>query len=309
MKIRILGFEPVIEYLPPAVAPTSCFEWLRSHSGQPLTKTITAAVTVIDEWFVGVVLKSRDSLSITKILSEGNVRILKAEKLPEGHSLAEANFFVAHSETGRELYAYHHMSASMTNDFAWVCAKAFNTARQAALDEKLKPEGLAAKVKAMLQKEHRGKFTLSQLLNKTSLADFLKNMKRVQSFEATFTAFDLTEDIFDPISKQARRKSVKFDFSPDTLLASIEPELEKAAASQELEDFWVQGVTRQNKTLEFHKKKNALVFEEYDYDEMLGGLDIRFDDWHLSISRAEITKKLLGIAKGQRVGKLLSEPL
>jgi hypothetical protein len=306
MKIRILGFEPTPSDLPESVPPDAGFVWMRDNPGVELNKFLTAAVTTTEGFLAGVVLKARDATSFTKMLLEGGIGKVKSEKLGEGERLAEANFFIVHPDTGRGLYAYHYRSASMTSDFAWACQKAFNNQRIKLLKAKLDTRGLKTKEIAALRKSHRGKFSLSQLLNQTDLKHFLKHIKRVSSFEASFTSFDLEEDIFDPLSKQARRKTVKFQFPPDLALASIEGDLETAAASNELDDFWIGGLDRRNHAAEFHKKKNPLVFAELDYDAVLGNLEMSFDDWPTSILAAEATRKLLSIAAAPGVARILS---
>jgi hypothetical protein len=306
MKIRVFGFEPNIDKLPDAIPPTSGFEWLVRNSGKPLSKTLTAAATKTGGFYAGVLLKARDSVSFTKMVKEGGISKLRAEKLQEGEQLAEVNFFIAHGKTGRGLYAHHHRSASLTSDFGWVVARAFRTEAKSILQALLKQDGLTEKEKKKLRQSHHGRFWLAQLLNEGTLKQFLKGLKRVSSFEAAFTSFDLEEDVFDPLSKKAKRKLVKFQFPPDVTLADLDDDIEEAAESKELDDFWVDGVDRKNRAAEFHKKKNVEIFGEYDYDDLLGDLELSFDDWPRSITGAEAVKKLLAIAAGRGVSGILS---
>ena len=220
-----------------------------------------AGATRVDDWFLGVLIKARDARTLTKMRSEGGVFTVKAEKLREGEKVTETNFFLSHHATGRGLYAHHHGSASLTLGFGRLCAKNFSARRRDLMEAAVTAaEGVSRKEEAALRKTYSGRFSLNKVLSKGLLKDFLAEMKRVSTFESSFTSFDLEEPLFRPMSKLARRKTVQFQFPPDLNMDLIDDEILGAADSGNINDFKVSAYDQNNQLARFRSAKNALVF-------------------------------------------------
>ena len=309
MKVRILGFEPDYTQIPSTVPTTAGFQWLVSNSGFELSSVFMAGAVRVEDFFLGVLIKARDARTLTTMRRQGGVFTVKAKPLPEGEKVSETNFFLAHHLTGRGLYAHHHGSASLTMNFGRLCIKNFDQRRRALMEAAVTAAGdVPRKNIVALRKQYAGRFTLSKVLSKGRLKDFLAEMKRVSSFESTFTSFDLEEPLCKPISKLAQRKRVQFQFPSDLNMDLIDDDILEAASSAEISDFKVSAYDQNDQLARFRSAKNALVFEEYDYDEVLGGVNLAFDNWLTSLVNNEVAKRLIALAKTARISRILTAP-
>ena len=129
MRLRVYGFTFEKKSLANALPMSSIFGSLEAkqtlaQDGLDIRHGITIAQVVnpfnasISPWWIGLILKVRDSRNFTKLTAQtgGGMR-LTADLLASNEALAEVNFFVAHPNSGAGLYAHYHQSASMTKDF------------------------------------------------------------------------------------------------------------------------------------------------------------------------------------------------
>lgn len=303
MKMRVLGFSWNEKSLPAAVPAVTVFERIEAVSGVEFKDQI-GAVTTMGNWWAGVIVKIRDAKSFTKMRKEKGVVVVSTEELKEGEHLAEANFFLAHKSNGHGLYSYHYRSSALLTDFANFCARRFQEVAKERRDLALKePIALTQKQKKAIRKEFNGKLLIEQIVKPGGFAQRIKTLQRINRLEANLVSFELKNRRFKPLSTYAKRSKIIMSFglnAPMGVVASaIEDSMDIFSDAKVIgED--IGGLEQVYKM--FH---DAQVFEEYDYDESMREMELRFDALPDFIKCSPVIAKMHMLASMPSTQKML----
>jgi hypothetical protein len=311
MKINVYGFKFTKTELPPAMKATDVFARMEREPGMKIGKTyrygahkLTANIGEVEsEWWGGIILKVRDSKAFTKLTEGEGKMVLTAETLAANEKLVELTYFIAHPDTGSGLLAQHYHGTSITA-FGLACSKVFKTAQREAAEEATKEK--SPKEKSAILKQFRGKLALEQLSHDTDLRALVKKLKRVASFELKLATLETRETFLRGIIEKASHETLKLTFPLD---ASVDELADDAAALVEagaVNDVKVIGYDGQNIKREYYKDQNPLVFEVFDYDQVMVGLKIDFSNWAESIENSVMIKQLIAVASHKSTHKLLT---
>lgn len=304
MKMRVYGFGWVPKDLPPLVPAANVFDRIAAVSGVEFGDRLSA-ITKIDDWWVGILLKIRNAKAFTKLRRNRGVLTVSSETLPEGEQLAETNFFIAHKSNGHGLYCHHHMSASLLGDFAYYCHHRF-TER---VRELLAPALAATSVESQRRRinaEYKGHLVLEQILKPGSFDAHVSKLKEITELEANLVSYEVKDSDFQPLERSARRKRISIGFDPSAHMGEIARAIVQCRKKGFFEKAKVTGRDAAGHEQIYKTLHDAQVFEEYEYDQMVGSLSVSFDDLPGSIRASEITKRLLALVSDVRVRRALN---
>jgi len=307
MKIRVLGFSWVPDFIPQAAPATLAFEQMRLNAGQEIGRYSVAA-TKDGEWWTGFLLKIRDSRAFTKQRMENGTVVFGAEKLEDGERLAEGNFFVAHESNGHGLYCYHHMSASLLGDFGYVAGRMFHAAVKERRDALVKEHGPSSKATKAGKKALAGKLLIAQTLRPGTFNAYVKKLKEIYSLEANLVSFEMKKSTFSPLTQFARRKKISLSFDANATMGQIANAITELNSKHEFESATVSGKDQHGYDQTYKLAKDAQVFDEWDYDEMVMTGDIRFNDIPGSIASSPIIAKLKDAISQANIRTMLGIP-
>jgi hypothetical protein len=304
MKMRVYGFSWHPDHLPTAVAASTVFERIEQVSGKEFGDYL-AAVTKVGTWWAGVLLKIRDAKLFTKMRRENGVIIVSTEKLEEGERLAETNFFIGHETNGHGLYCHHHLSASLLGDFGYYCGHRFREIRKAKMQKAISAPGLSASKVRKLRKQFNGRLMIEQIVKPGTFDAHIRALKLIKSVDANLATFEVKETTFKPIAKLARRKKISFGYDSNVPVSVLADAVSKSREQGMIEKATVVGEDNSGHEQIFKTFHDSEVFEEYDYDEVVQSLTLRFDDLAGSIKNSELTKRLISIGDDPKVKKML----
>lgn len=302
--MRVFGFSWVPEHLPKALPTSVAFERIAETSGK-IARHHLAAATQIDDWWAGVLLKIRDSKSVTKLRDEGGVLTVTAEKLAEGEQLAEPNFFLAHKSNGHGLYCHHYLSSSLIGDFGDFCSRQFAWKVKAKQVELIAGRDLKPFDKKILLKPVTGRLLIEQVLKPGTFDNHIRALKKIKSLEANLVSFEMKESLFNPLTKSARRKKLVLGYDDNALTGQIAAGIVECHKRGFFERARVEGTDAQGNLQVFRTNNDSHIFDEWEYDTMVETLTVRFNDLAGSIRNSDITKKLLDVANSPAVRKML----
>jgi hypothetical protein len=307
MKIRVLGFSWVPEFIPKAAPAILAFEQMQRNAGQEIGRYSVAAMKD-GEWWTGFLLKIRDSRAFTKQRLENGTVVFGAERLEDGEKLAEGNFFVAHESNGHGLYCYHHMSASLLGDFGYVAGRMFSVAVKNLRDALVKEHGPSSKETKAGKKALAGKLIIAQTLRPGTFNDYVRKLKEIYTLEANLVSFEMKKKTFVTFNKFARRKKISLSFDSNAPMGQIANAIADLNSNHEFENATVSGKDQYGYDQTYKLAKDAQVFDEWDYDEMVVSGDIRFNDIPGSIAASPIIAKLKDAISQPNTRKMLGIP-
>jgi hypothetical protein len=308
MKIKVYGFKFNRDKLPEAMKATDAFAAMQSTTGVELGKLYRVGAHPVTlesdspQWWGGMILKARDSTAFTKMTKKAGKTILTAETLAENEQLVELTYFVAHPKTGSGLLAHHYHGTSL-NSFGNVCQRVFAAAQRQARAVALE-QTPSAKHKT-LRGSFVGELALEQLCNDTDLKDLIKQLKRVSSFELRLATLKTKETFLKGVIEKASNEVIKLTFPLDADVDELADDAVALACAREVAEIKVSGYDAKKNHREYFKDQNPLVFHEFDYDDIMKGLELDLDDWGTSIGGSKAIKKLLTIAHGKSTLNLL----
>jgi len=315
MRLRVFGYSFDKDGLPPALTRTALFESLSQTGERALRNgTFQIAATEVshglgakaEKWWGGILLKVRDARGFNKLIrDQDGKRKVTAEKLKANEEIAEVNFFIAHPVTGSGLYAHYHQSASLVSDFRWVCYKTFDEHRKECRNAALAADGLSNSEQKAIRARYQGTLSLNQLVRSEQLKALVKTLKKVNSVTVKVVMVQTNERLFRGIQQQASSRSVKFTFPSDQSVARLADDVGDVSGSDQIQALSVSGITPSGRERTLNLNKNPFVFEEWDYDEAMGNMELDLDDWEDSIASAPVIKRLIEVAKDVKVRQLL----
>ncbi len=311
MKIKVYGFKFDAKIFPKAMQVTDVFEYMQKTAGASSGKLYRFGTEKIStpqdnpekEWWGGMVLKIRNSSAFTKLTEADGKAILTAETLEDNERLVELTYFVAHPKTGSGLLAHHYHGTSLAA-FSAGCRRAFVRAKREALTEACKDK-LAKEIRE-IHKDFKGKLNLDQLCMDTDLKTLVKQLKRVSTFELRLTTLETQEKFLRGVIEKAKHETIKIAFPPDLDVDELADDAFGLSEMDTVSEIKVSGYDEKNIHHAFFKGQNPLVFFEFDYDDVMKGLQLDLNDWATSIQDSNMIKKLVAVASGKSTHKLLS---
>jgi hypothetical protein len=133
MIVRIYGFALNRKELPPDIPASAILQFLKENSNLSSNETLRWIVTTtkiedpksknVADWFLGVLLKVRDSSRFTKVAVRDGKLNITSEVLRENESLIEANCFLLNPSKGTGIYSHYRGAGSLQYDFQKVFQK------------------------------------------------------------------------------------------------------------------------------------------------------------------------------------------
>ncbi len=301
MKIRVFGFAWELKPLVHGVSAADAFDVLAKSPQGMVFQNYLAAATKSGEWWCGVVLKGRDSREITKTRNENGVLVFCAERLAEGETHAEANFFIAHESNGNGLYCHHHLAATMRNDFAWIVGKNYQAALKLKRQEVEVTLGKYSQEAKRKKKHLKGLLFLNQILKPGTFKQYVETLKRISVFEAGIVSFETNSKLFQPLERHAKKRRVRLILDPTAPTSEITASICGMLEAKEIESGHVEGKDSLGVQQSYHFFKDPSIFAEWDFDDTIQSVVVRFDDISGSITSAEPIKRLLALTKDDSV--------
>jgi len=301
MKMRVYGFGWNPEFAPKAVLPAAVFERITEVPGREFGSHL-AAVTKLGDWWGGLLLKIRDARKFTRLRKEDGVLVLSAHELENDERLAETNFFVAHESNGHGLYCHHYLSASLLGDFGYYCSSRFAEMVKARKEKRLEED---PKLPTAHRNAFRGRLVLEQILKPGSFDNYVRELRQINTLEANLVTFKLTNRHFAPLAMQAKRKKIILGFDPNAHMGQIASAIVECRHDGLIDKAKVVGKDQSGREQTYRTNNDAALFGEYEYDDVVANLSVRFDDMEGSIRRSDLIARLLETANDPKVKRLL----
>lgn len=302
MNVIIYGFAIDRAKLPDKMSPDDMFLAIESNGGKTVDRKgliRTSATTVTlkydgqdEDWWAGMILRAKDVASFNHLIEDNGKLTLTSTELSEG-KIAEVAFFVANKSTGSGLLASYHGAPGLPI-FKVLARRLFNARRKERYMQEL--EHVKGKAKKALHDAYKGDLVISQLVRTDSLKDLLKELKKVDSFEARYTSVATGAEKFSLLRAKSSTQALKLAFPSDfTFDDALANELVQEIAADAALFVKVKGADQSGDpaVVSTDLAQNKMIFGVEDYVKLLGGLSLDLTDWAPTISKSSVVKWLL----------------
>lgn len=283
MKVRIHGFELV---LGTEISLEELMNEIRGRSGERMDEHILALSQKSGYW-VGVLLTIKDATRFV-LLKQFKVT---AQELEAGTSMADVNFFLIHPETGRGLYQYYFHSASV-NTFCNLCKRRHLNLKR-----------------AMGVKTRAEKLTYAILEKPEDIVESAQRLKAIKNIEFEQVSYTFYEKNFNPIARFANRIVERAVFTLPTNQERVKPAVVNFLKKVGLKKAKLVGIDPSDREIILKLANDHAVFEEYDFDDFVGTIDLDASDFEKTINQSKNINQLITIANRPDVKLLLEAPV
>ncbi len=279
------------------------------NAGQPLGKKhlIHAGVTNIpilydgqeENWYGGLICRARDAKSFNQLIEENGNLVLTAKQLEGGNKIAELCYFLAHPETGNGLIACYYGGPGVST-LEKVLRNMFGRTRRSQLKAALAEAGSDKGQRDAILERHKGVLKLSHLVQSGSLKDMFRELQRVTSLELRLSTVETKTGLFSKMKAKAVTETKKLNFPPDfDFDDELMEELLNGIDETDVEGATLMGKNQRgaSKSISSDMLKNKLIFDEKEYDELLGNFTLQLRDWDATIMESAVIKWLKVISR------------
>lgn len=303
MNVITYGFAIDHKKLPDKMSADDVFLAIENNGGKAVDRKgliRTSATTVTlkydgndEDWWAGMILRAKDIASFNHLTEDNGKLTLTSTDLSDG-KIAEVAFFIANKSTGSGLLASYHGAPGLPI-FKVLARRLFNARRKERFMEEL-DQAESGKEKKALRDGYKGDLAISQLVRTDSLKDLLKELKKVDSFEARFTSVATGAQKFSLLRAKSSTQALKLAFPPDfTFDDALANELVQEIATDDALFVKVKGADQSGgpAVVSSDLARNKMIFGIEDYAKLLGGLSLDLTDWAPTISKSSVVKWLL----------------
>lgn len=317
MRLRIFGFSFEKRKMPPLIDPNAVFTSLEASPTLESPGSLRFGVTKIgvkvpsednsEDWWLGVLLKVRDSKRFSKLTQKDGKRVMTSELLSGDDSLAEANVFIANPHTGAGLYAHHHQSASLNNEFGKVFSKEFYRIRDCALEQIDGDETLIGKARKQARQKYFGHLWLENLVLQESFKQLVASMRQVKTARVRLATVSTSKKLFAGRTWKPESEAIEFKIPADALPAEVGESLQIALTQTEITKASVTGIDDKGRERTYAANSNPYVLEEFDYDDITKDFELDLDDWIESLKKTTLVSEMVKVAQRPSVWSLLKQ--
>jgi hypothetical protein len=309
MNIRIYGFGLIKTGFPEAVAAFEVLDALIENAGKPLGKKhlIHAGAARIpikydgqeESWYGGLIFRARDAKSFNQLIEENGELVLTAKQLEGGNKIAELCYFLAHPETGNGLIACYHGGPGVPM-LERVLRSMLSGVRRSKMKEAFADAGKDRAKKDEVFRIFKGELKLSHLVRKGTLKELFAELTRVTSLELRLSTVEMTTGLFSKMKAKAVTEIKKLKFAPDfNFDEELMEELIADIDAEEVDGASIVGKNSKGETkiISSDALRNKMIFDEKDYDELLGTFTLQLKDWDKTISESSVIHWLQAISR------------
>jgi hypothetical protein len=317
MIVRIYGFALNQKELPPDIPASEILQYLRENSNLNSNETLRWIVTTtkiedpksknMTDWFLGVLLKVRDSSRFTKVaLWDGKLNIT-SEVLRDDESLLEANCFLLNPNKGTGIYSHYRGAGSLQYDFQKVFQKTLRKL-QKILKEKF-DEDVTKITQKTLRQRLDGRVLVDNILLLGNPKDVISRFKRINTASLKLTSEETVDTLFSGLKSKVTSRKLQVAFSNDAEPSQIAEVIHgaiHAAANHQISEASVQGIDEHDfhRTMSFDS--NPLILSEFDYSKVMSDFNLQEDTAPANVLNLELSQQLIKLASTDQIWRLLN---
>jgi hypothetical protein len=316
MVVRIYGFALNRKELPPDIPASEILQHLKENSNLSSNETLRWIVTTtkiedpksknITDWFLGVLLKVRDSSRFTKVAVRDGKLNITSEVLRENESLIEANCFLLNPSKGTGIYSHYRGAGSLQYDFQKVFQKTLRKL-QKILKEKFDGDGTKDTQKGLRQRLD-GHVVVDTLLLRGDPKDVISRFKRINTASLKLISEETVDTLFSGLKSKVTSRKLQVAFSNDAEPSQIAEVIHTAmhAVDNEISEASVQGIDEHDfhRTMSFDS--NPMILAEFDYANVMSDFNLQEDTAPASILTLELSRQLVRLASTDQIWRLLN---
>lgn len=284
MNVRTYGFEWIVGA---GTTLTNFLNYLKSENGVEKDNEILAVVEHSDYW-AGVLITIKNRRAYFQYKKRGEGFRVSVQKLEEGTSIVDLNFFIINSDTGKGLYQHYFHSAYLST-FGNICAHRYLSFKTI--------NGL------------KGRLHQNILVKPDTIEKYAQQLAQIKKVEVEFVSATYSEREFRPVAATATRVVHTAIF--DHRWEHNPREIKRAVV-----DFFNKQKEKLSKAKVIGKDGNGLettyrlvndpdVFLEYDYEDFIKDLTLDTDNLEAALKRSDSIARLLEVAERDGVKQLL----
>ncbi len=219
-----------------------------------------------DGYYSGLVITTKDIRQFIELMEkDGEIEINSRDVSPNSE-LAEFNFFIVNSKTGRGLYQHYYHSCAL-NTLGFMFRKKFAEFSKSICNKELEA-AKKEKDKKAIKEKYNDTFDWNYICKKENFEKLLINMARVKSFDFTVATLNVDEPSLTPLSGMASRVSQSYGFDKQSSLSSVVSAIKKAVAGKLFDKAKLVGEDQYGEQQVIYLEDNLEVFAEFEFDEI-----------------------------------------
>lgn len=318
MIVRAIGFCVDLPKLPPAMNCGHAFTALQNQGTNPIdrrgnfrgsSKEFTNVYREDSEsWWAGIILKSRDAKTFSKVTaSETSVR-MTAEQLADG-KIAESTYFVVNPNTGKGLMACYYGGPSFKS-LEWALKKVF-TQLQISLRRQVLDQAVGDDARHSAKETYKGVFSIYPLIRQGNLKSMMKDFSRVNSIELKIGTVDSTHRMLSRITDPKSVVRIEKYLLPPYYVFDDDHDEEadqivEACTNPNVEATIIGVQNGFKDRLSSNDEKNKHIFASIEYDDLHGQFVFQQDGSASNIDNSPVISWLRSHINSHDVHQLLT---
>lgn len=290
MKIKLLG----IELIPgKGITLQDFFNYIEKSHGTP-TEIFGYGRFIytqsIGKYHAGLLITTKDQKKFVELRKDAKAFKLESKDVTDGSQLADFNFFLISKATGRGIYQYYHNSCAL-NTFGQILKSHYDALKRESIKTKKGTKELTQKELKEINSNFSGSLKWETIVKPENFLKLISTLKSIKNFTITMSTLELEETVFSPISREAKKASHRFVFSPGSIVKNIRKAIKEFIDSDaDIESGRLEGVD-ENGLQQIIKIINTPdSFGEFDYDTIAAIMNLSPSDFAESPFMAEIIK-------------------
>ena len=219
-----------------------------------------------EDKYVGLFITTKDHKKFMEMSGDGGNVEITARDVTKGSALADFNFFVVHSATGRGLYQHYYHSCTFTQ-FGTFSKSYFEQLKGQMLDAALK--GVDKKTEqTKLRQKFKEALVWTYFMRQESFTQLIAKLSRIKSFAFGISSLVAKESVFTPLGGLSKSVKQTYTFEPETKLNQAVEAIKSALGLIDIDDASVQGINDKDEPVVIHLESNLDAFAEYDFDDV-----------------------------------------
>lgn len=252
--------------------------------------------TVSDDYTAGLFLTIKDQKRfLTTRRAHGNV-VLQMSEVTGNRRLADANFFVINNNTGRGLYFYYHQSFSLRSTQG-LLRYYYDILKDSKISEDMERwQGANGKMPSrhranVIRRSYKGTISVNAMIRGDSLDLILDELDDIDAFSFSYFRLVPRKSSFRPLADVVKRQRLHVTFDPDASKREIQQAITQAVQQGEINKGSVYGKRADGSSKSVPVTNNLDIFDEWDFDEIIGDIDFNADD----LATSSIIQSMLGV--------------
>jgi hypothetical protein len=304
MKVRIFAFE---WFMGGGITLDEFSNYLKSLSGLESEHKLLA-LSKKDDYWTGVLISIKDITAYCQMKREGGSFTIEAQHLDANAQIADFNFFILNTTTGRGLYQHYHQSP-VSNTFSKFIQKQYLRYRKQRIDAEIAAAGgeeIKKTDEKKIKSKYYGGFGYKTVLKQKDFVKCVEALKQIKMFSFELESISAEEKLFTPASEFAKRCSHRFFFQEDKPIAGLRDSISRTIKGGGVKIASVKGIDEFDEDVVYKLVNDYAKFEEYEYNDIIGSVSFKSGNLEESLSKSKLVEELLSIAERSEVKVILT---